>query len=107
MAMMGRGAGTLAAFALVAVAAFGALFASIIVTAGVSSSMSASEAGDALVWMGAGQLVAVAGFVAAFAWLARRWTGAAPPWWAQVLFGLCVLAMVACLFVLAMVMMNR
>ena len=107
MPAMGRGAGTFVAFAGVAVVAFGALFASIVVTAGLSSSMSAKAAGDALVWMGAGQLVAVAGFLAAFGWLARRLTGVGPPWWAHVLLGLGLLAMVACLFVLAMVMMNR
>ena len=107
MPAMGRGAGAFAAFALVAVAAFGALFASIVVTAGLSSSMSAKEAGDLLMWMGAGQLVAVAGFVVAYGWLARRFSGVGPPWWAHVLLGLCLLAMVACLFVLAMVMMNR
>jgi hypothetical protein len=95
------------AFALVLVAATIALVFGVIVTAGISGSMSARAAGDALMWMGGLQVVAVAGFVAAFAWLGRRWSGATPPWWTQALLGVLLLGAAAVLFVLAMILMNR
>lgn len=95
------------AFALTLVVATIALVFGVIATAGVSGSMSARAAGDALMWMGGLQLVAVAGFVAAFGWLGRRWSGATPPWWSHALLGVLLLAAAALLFVLAMVLMNR
>jgi uncharacterized membrane protein YhaH (DUF805 family) len=95
------------AFALTLLAAMACLFVGVIVTAGISGSMSAREAGDLLMWMGGGQLVAVAAFVAAYGWLARRWSGATPPWWSHLLLGVLLLGVAAMLFVLAMVLMNR
>jgi hypothetical protein len=102
-----RGAGTLGAFLLVGMAALAMMFASVIVTAGVTSKWSAQAAGDALMWMGAGHLVAVAGGVAAYRALARRWAGATPAWWSQALLGVLVLGAAAVLFLFAMVLMNR
>lgn len=107
MATMTRGVGTVAAFVVVMAAWLAALFASIVVTAGASSSMSAARAGDALLWMGGGQLIAMVAFAIAFGGLARRWTDAAPRWWAYGLFVVLALGTFACAFVLAMVMMNR
>jgi hypothetical protein len=79
----------------------------VVVTAGLSATLSARAAGDALVGMGAGQLLAAAGFVAGFRALARRWAGRLPPAWASLLLGASILAAAAVLFVLAMVGMNR
>ena len=107
MPAMTRGVGTVAAFALAMAAWLGALFTSIVVTAGLSSSMSAGEAGDALLWMGGGQLIAMVAFAIAFGGLARHWTQAAPRWWMYALFVVLALAAFACAFLLAMVMMNR
>ncbi len=95
------------AFALTLAAALAALLAGVVVTAGVSSGMSARAAGDALMWMGAGQLVMTAASVVVFGWLARRWSGAWPAWWAQGLLAVLVLMVAAVMFVLAMVLMNR
>jgi hypothetical protein len=95
------------AFALVLLAGVASFFVAVIVTAGVSASMSVRGAQDALLWLGGGQLVAVAGFVVAFAALARRWSGAPAPWWAQGLLGLLLLGAAAVLFLFAMIAMNR
>ena len=102
-----RGAGVASAFALVLMAVVAVLFVGVVVTAGVTEKMSARAAGDALVWMGFGQLLSVAAFVAGFRWLARCWGGAMPPWWSQVLLGVLVAGVAAVLFVVAMVLMNR
>jgi hypothetical protein len=95
------------AFVATGAAALLALMAGVVLTAGLSSDMSARQAGDALVWMGVLQLLAVVGFVAGFRWLARRWSGVSPPWWSLPLLGVMVLAVAAVLFFLAMIMMNR
>ena len=95
------------AFALTLATALLALFAGVVVTAGLSSSMSASAAGDALMWMGAGQLLVTVGFVVAYGWLSRRWSGVSPPWWSQGLLGVLILAAAVVLFFIAMVLMNR
>jgi hypothetical protein len=104
---MARAGATIAAFALAALAAVGALFASVVVTAALSQSMSARVAGDALLWMAAVQLLGIAGVVGGFRWLAWRWSGAAPPWWSQGLLGFGLLCVAALLFVFAMVAMDR
>jgi hypothetical protein len=101
------GARVAGAFALTLAAALFALVAGVVVTAGVSSRWSARAAGDALLWRGAGQLLATVAFVAAFRALARRWAGVPAPAWATLLLGVLVLAAAAVLFVLAMVLMNR
>ena len=105
--MAARGGGKLAAFALVAVVALGALCASVIVTAALSERMAAGQAGAALLWMGVGQLAGIAGCVAAFRWLARRGSGAVPAWWAQGLLGLGLVLAAALLFVFALVATDR
>ena len=107
MSAPAAGARMVGAFALVLVVAPLALLLGVLVTAGLSSNLSARAAGDLLLWMGGGQLVAVVAFVAGFHGLARRWAGVAPPWWASVLLGLLLLAAAAVLFVLGMVAMNR
>jgi hypothetical protein len=99
--------GTIGAFALVLGAGVGAMVLAVLVTAGVSASMSVRGAERALLWLGGGQLLAVATFVGAFAMLARRWAGATPPWWAQGALCLLLLAAAAMLFLFAMVAMNR
>ena len=95
------------AFALTLLVAAACLFVGVIVTAGISGSMSAREAGDLLMWMGAGQLGATVGLVGAYGWLSRKWSGASPPWWSQGILGVLILAAAVVLFFLAMVMMNR
>ena len=95
------------AFALTLVAAVVALCFGVLVTAGLSSSMSAKAAGNALLCMGAGQVLATVGFVLAFGWLSRKWSGASPPWWSQGLLGVLILAAAFVLFFVAMVVMNR
>jgi len=107
MAIAARGGGTFAAFALVALVALGALSASVVVTAALSERMSAGQAGVALLWMGVGQLLAIAGFLVGFRWLAQRWSGAAPAWWAQGLLGMGLLFAAALLFVFALVATDR
>ena len=101
------GARMVGAFALVLVAAPVALLLGVLVTAGLSSSLSARAAGDLLLWMGGAQVLAVGAFVAGFHGLARRWAGVAPPWWASLLLAVLLLAAAAVLFVLAMIAMNR
>ena len=101
------GARTVGAFALTLVVAPVALLLGVFVTAGLSSKMSAREAGDLLMWMGGGQVVAVVAFVAGFHVLARRWAGVAPPWWASLLLAVLLRAAAAVLFVRAMIMMTR
>jgi hypothetical protein len=104
---MTTGGQVVGAFVLTLATALIALFASVVVTAGVSGKMSAQAAGDALLWLGAGQLLAVAVAVAGFRGLARRWAGATPPWWSQWLLGALVLGAAAVLMLVAMVLMNR
>ncbi len=101
------GARTIGAFALVLVAALFALVAAVPVAWALSSGLSARQAGDLLVWMGGGLVLAVVAFVAGFHALARRWAGVAPPWWASLLLGVLLFAAAAVLFVLAMIGMNR
>jgi hypothetical protein len=96
-----------AAFALTLVAALFALVAGVVVTAGLSATLSARAAGDALLWMGAGQLLAAGAFVAGFRALARRWAGVAAPGWSALLLGGLIVAAAAGLFMLAMIAMNR
>lgn len=103
----GAGARVAGAFALTLAAALFALAAGVVLTAGPSSRWSARAAGDALLWMGAGQGLATLAFVAGFRVLARRWAGVPAPWWATLLLGGLILAAAAGLFVLAMVLMNR
>ena len=107
MATPTNGAGMVGAFLLVLAVAVVALFLGVVVTAGLSGQMSARAAGDALMWMGGGQLLAVAASVAAFRELARRWGGALPPWWSLVLLGVLLVVAAAMMFLLAMVLMNR
>ena len=95
------------AFVLTLAAALFALVAAVPVTWALSSGLSARQAGDLLLWMGGGQMLAVVGFVAGFHVLARRWAGVGPPWWAALLLGVLLFAAAAVLFVLAMIGLNR